>query len=233
MNSYLIKWLTTRRESNFFFFWICIKYSCSKKCWKKKNTTHQQHVNKNVLFIITIYNSTSVQQMTLNEWSIFQLNSRVLTLAKTPGSASITAVRHFIAFVLTATAFSDSTFKIWRVKNQINGSKSKRPNDKYFGKITIHIHPVKRILVLLFLKELDTLNFSSLFTKETTFVTLCLLSCTPSPFWIFFFDVGLTALSTIFCLFEVLRPSQPNGVMSSSVSLTNHTFTGRLSPLSG
>ena len=32
-----------------------------------------------------------------------------------------------------------------------------------------------------------------------------------------------------------LRPSQPNGIMSSSVSLPNHTFTGqlgRLSPLS-
>ena len=25
---------------------------------------------------------------------------------------------------------------------------------------------------------------------------------------------------------EVLRPSQPNGVMSSAVSLPNHTFTG-------
>ena len=33
-----------------------------------------------------------------------------------------------------------------------------------------------------------------------------------------------------FCLFvcvEVLRPSQPNGVMSSAVSLPNHTFTGQ------
>ena len=30
---------------------------------------------------------------------------------------------------------------------------------------------------------------------------------------------------------EVLRPSQPNGVMLSAVSLPNHTFTGRLSPL--
>ena len=28
-------------------------------------------------------------------------------------------------------------------------------------------------------------------------------------------------------LFEVLRPSQPNGVMSSAVSLPNHTFTGQ------
>ena len=29
------------------------------------------------------------------------------------------------------------------------------------------------------------------------------------------------------CLFvEVLRPSQPSGVMSSAVSLPNHTFTG-------
>ena len=26
---------------------------------------------------------------------------------------------------------------------------------------------------------------------------------------------------------EVLRPSQPNGVMSSAVSLPNHTFTGQ------
>ena len=30
------------------------------------------------------------------------------------------------------------------------------------------------------------------------------------------------------CVFvEVLRPSQPNGVMSSVVSLPNHTFTGQ------
>ena len=34
----------------------------------------------------------------------------------------------------------------------------------------------------------------------------------------------------IWCLFvcvEVLRPSQPSGVMSSAVSLPNHTFTGQ------
>ena len=31
-----------------------------------------------------------------------------------------------------------------------------------------------------------------------------------------------------FCVcVEVLRPSQPNGVMSSAVSLPNHTFTGQ------
>ena len=32
------------------------------------------------------------------------------------------------------------------------------------------------------------------------------------------------------CLFvcvEVLRPSQPNGVMSSAANLPNHTFTGQ------
>ena len=32
------------------------------------------------------------------------------------------------------------------------------------------------------------------------------------------------------CLFvcvEVLRPSQPNGVMSSTVNLPSHTFTGQ------
>ena len=37
-------------------------------------------------------------------------------------------------------------------------------------------------------------------------------------------------LSPFVCLFvcvEVLRPSQPNRVMSSAVSLPNHTFTGQ------
>ena len=38
----------------------------------------------------------------------------------------------------------------------------------------------------------------------------------------FFFFFGFV----LFC-FEVLRPSQPNGVMSSAVSLPNHTFTGQ------
>ena len=31
----------------------------------------------------------------------------------------------------------------------------------------------------------------------------------------------------IFVCVEVLRPSQPNGVMSSAVGLPNHTFTGQ------
>ena len=31
----------------------------------------------------------------------------------------------------------------------------------------------------------------------------------------------------LFVYVEVLRPSQPNGVMSSAVSLLNHTFTGQ------
>ena len=33
--------------------------------------------------------------------------------------------------------------------------------------------------------------------------------------------------STSFVCVEVLRPIQPNGVMSSAVSLPNHTFTGQ------
>ena len=32
----------------------------------------------------------------------------------------------------------------------------------------------------------------------------------------------------LFVCVEVLRPSQPNGVMSSAVSLPNHTFTGQV-----
>ena len=31
----------------------------------------------------------------------------------------------------------------------------------------------------------------------------------------------------VFVCVEVLRPNQPNGVMSSVVSLPNHTFTGQ------
>ena len=31
----------------------------------------------------------------------------------------------------------------------------------------------------------------------------------------------------LFICVEVLRPSQPNGVMSSAVSLPNHTFIGQ------
>ena len=31
----------------------------------------------------------------------------------------------------------------------------------------------------------------------------------------------------MFVCVDILRPSQPNGVMSSAVSLPNHTFTGQ------
>ena len=37
----------------------------------------------------------------------------------------------------------------------------------------------------------------------------------------------LTSDQGIFVCVEVLRPSQPNGVMSSTVNLPNHTFTGQ------
>ena len=41
-------------------------------------------------------------------------------------------------------------------------------------------------------------------------------------------DKGYKDLSaTLFVCVGVLRPSQPNGVMSSAVSLPNHTFTGQ------
>ena len=41
-----------------------------------------------------------------------------------------------------------------------------------------------------------------------------------------FFIVKLY-IEFLFVCVEVLRPSQPNGVMSSAVSLLNHTFTGQ------
>ena len=44
-----------------------------------------------------------------------------------------------------------------------------------------------------------------------------------------FFRLGqfLSNYWSLFVCVEVLRPSQPNGVMSSVVSLPNHTFTGQ------
>ena len=41
-----------------------------------------------------------------------------------------------------------------------------------------------------------------------------------------YFEVKLHVI--LFVCVEVLRPSQPNGVMSSVVSLPNHTFTGQV-----
>ena len=41
----------------------------------------------------------------------------------------------------------------------------------------------------------------------------------------FIFD-NCSTINRFVCV-EVLRPSQPNGVMSSKVSLPNHTFTGQ------
>ena len=49
--------------------------------------------------------------------------------------------------------------------------------------------------------------------------------------WSIFFFFHLFQHYRFVCV-EVLRPCQPNGVMSSAVSLPNHTFTG-FSPLSG
>ena len=45
-----------------------------------------------------------------------------------------------------------------------------------------------------------------------------MLRCKHSP--------SITRCRMFVCV-EVLRPSQPNGVMSSAVSLPNHTFTGQ------
>ena len=52
-------------------------------------------------------------------------------------------------------------------------------------------------------------------------------------FWeVLFYDVAFCLFVCVEVLFicvcvEVLRPSQPNGVMLSVVSLPNHTFTGQ------
>ena len=46
-----------------------------------------------------------------------------------------------------------------------------------------------------------------------------LISTTPKNFFFSFF--------VAFVCVEVLQPNEPNGVMSSVVSLPNHTFTGQ------
>ena len=41
------------------------------------------------------------------------------------------------------------------------------------------------------------------------------------------YDTCIYIFGELFVCVEVLRPSQPNWVMSSAVSLPNHTFTGQ------
>ena len=42
-----------------------------------------------------------------------------------------------------------------------------------------------------------------------------------------YFGLKFVCFIKLFVCVEVLQPSQPNGVMSSMVSLPNHTFTGQ------
>ena len=49
----------------------------------------------------------------------------------------------------------------------------------------------------------------------------------PLPTYVFTIFYGETWWYTLFVCIEILRPSQLNGVMSSAVSLPNHTFTGQ------
>ena len=51
--------------------------------------------------------------------------------------------------------------------------------------------------------------------------------CTAIVCLLFLLVIGRLCPVTDFVCVEVLRPSQPNGVMSSAVSLPNHTFTGQ------
>ena len=55
---------------------------------------------------------------------------------------------------------------------------------------------------------------------RSVYLTTCLLDRL-SP------TIRECVLNCLFVCVEVLRPSQPNGVMSSAVSLPNHTFTGQ------
>ena len=61
----------------------------------------------------------------------------------------------------------------------------------------------------------DILKCFSYFSRKIGFDTLCKL------------PLKKTICMNLFVCAEVLRPSQPSGVMSSAVSLLNHPFTGQ------
>ena len=63
----------------------------------------------------------------------------------------------------------------------------------------------------------DSLGFMVLSIRQQRLIIPQNMQAEPSTF-----DPSL-----LFVCVEVLRPSQPNGVMSSAVSLPNHTFTGQ------
>ena len=66
-------------------------------------------------------------------------------------------------------------------------------------------------------------------TQHFTLVTLNKLRCHAHLFFSqsnYLIRITGTYLYLFVCV-EVLRPSQPNGAMSSAVSLPNHTFTGQ------
>ena len=91
----------------------------------------------------------------------------------------------------------------------------------------------------------NILKYLSYFSEKTGFdiscklsplETICMKCQNPIFFFLFSFFFSLffwkswKKIMNLFCLFvcvEVLRPSQPNGVMSNVVSLPNHTFTGQ------
>ena len=65
-------------------------------------------------------------------------------------------------------------------------------------------------------KKNDCKNFAS---EHKIWEVACLISD--------YLSLSLCLCVCLFVCVEVLRPSQPNGVMSSAVSLPNHTFTGQ------
>ena len=71
---------------------------------------------------------------------------------------------------------------------------------------------------------MDAGQFALLFLLLQTKCQLCWGLTTGQPWSVIL--CRLPEKGRIFCV-EVLRPSQPNGVMSSAVSLPNHTFTGQ------
>ena len=69
--------------------------------------------------------------------------------------------------------------------------------------------------------------FIYLFTKETTFVTSCLLSCTPSPFWKGSSLKGKNLLPNYFILEQTPFQKEGKTILAELTPLNLHSYSSR------
>ena len=98
--------------------------------------------------------------------------------------------------------------------------------DQYIDALRTSIKDVK----VFHQRNPDSVRVNVFMTHKSLKLGRLIVICSSSPHHMLVATILLDtlAMDTEGCLcVEVLRPSQPNGVMSSAVSLPNHTFTGQ------